>query len=172
MTRIVVFLIKCPNCTRVEYVCKARAHTTRPGVFHKLEQMRAKALTASPPPLNSLCFTSCFSLSLSSLLQTPYKFPDKDGMSDVTARTVVVREREIERRHRPERNANRRCCLSIYRFRFSVCLQNTRWMDGRIFVSTIHRPPPSVGETENRTNEGRFRRRAPRRCLRDMIVFC
>lgn len=35
--------------------------------------------------------------ALSLLLQTPFKFPDKDGMSDVTARTVVVRQRRNQK---------------------------------------------------------------------------
>ena len=40
---------------------------------------------------HSACFVSCVGVLLA--LQTPFKFPDKDGMSDVTSRTVVVRER-------------------------------------------------------------------------------
>lgn len=57
------------------------------------------------PSMEQLCRESAFSADdvllcsvslcirvLSSFLQTPFKFPDKDGMADVTSRTVVVRE--------------------------------------------------------------------------------
>lgn len=63
---------------------------------HALEFAEAATTREShpPPPSSVPCFYPLLlPLALSLVLQTPYKFPDKDGMSDVTSRTVVVRKR-------------------------------------------------------------------------------